>query len=226
MIDARLLSKTTERLSALDFSEENGRIAEIEAENARMDNAIAEAERRCAEIEVLTTKKVGRDPADIADALLEGGLKEAIKAGIDDEALKEERLTLRRAITELRGRQTANFNAIVEVQQSVNGRISDALAPLADALLAIAREAGEKFVQAWAGLSALHSMGLSREVSASLRAADNVVGTLHTSFGFLGSARYIDTPAEIINALRPLASAGKAVGGRAHPDKSITIYWK
>ena len=136
MIDARLLSKTKERLSALDFSEENGRIAEIEAENARMDNAIAEAERRCAEIEALTTKKIGRDPADIADALLEGGLKEAIKAGIDDEALKEERLTLRRAITELRGRQTANFNAIVEVQQSVNGRISDALAPLADALLA------------------------------------------------------------------------------------------
>lgn len=226
MIDAKLLTKITERLAALDFSDENARIGEIEADNARMASAIVEAERRCAEIETMTARKTGRDPADIADALLEGGIKEAVTAGIDDEALKEERLTLRSAMSELNGRQAANRNAIVEIQQSVNGRISDAVAPLADALLATARDAGEKFAQAWAGLAALRSIGLSAEVSKSLHAADRVVGTLHTSRGFLGAARFIDTPAEIIKALQPLASAGKAVGGRAHPDKSTYVNWE
>lgn len=226
MIDTKLMNATKQRLAGLDFSVENEKIAEIEGANLRMDRAIEEAEKRCAEIEAMTQRKIGRDPAELADALLDGGVAEAVTAGVDDEALKEERATLRKAMHELRGRQTANFNAIVEVQQSCNGRISDAVAPLADALVATAREAGELFVEAWAGLAAIRSMGMKAEVVKALHAADKVTGTLHTSRGFLGTARAIETPEDILEALKPLASAGKAVGSRAHPSKVHHVDWQ
>lgn len=209
-ISDKILTATRERLAALDFSSENERIAAIEDDNIRLDDAIAKAEARCTEIGQIQREWNGRDPALVADALLVGDVETATKMDVTLDDLIEERMTLRRAISELQNRQTDNRREVVEIQQSTNGRVADAIAPLADAAIASAKAAGETLVTAWAAISALDAVGRTGGLADANRTAGEAIGKLHAWNGLLGPARFVDTPEPILKALAPLASAGKS----------------
>src|SRR5688572_13459081 len=73
MVDQAIIYVTAGRLAALDFSAENARIAELDAEIDRMNAAKADADRRRTEIrEELASPSAGLNGAAIADRLLSG----------------------------------------------------------------------------------------------------------------------------------------------------------
>lgn len=119
----QVLIQTTAAFAALDFTGENDRIAECQAEITRCEKAIQAAEKRCTEIARIKNDYRGPNGRAVAEALLgDTHASEAALAGSSLEKMEEERLSLRAGIGELRHRIDDNASEISTIQLEASGK--------------------------------------------------------------------------------------------------------
>lgn len=209
-MDRKIIERTGNLLSALDFTAENAEIEALEAEIARNQVAITTAQERCGEISRALSERAGPDPIAVADALLEGAVAiDAAAAGPGDEEMRHEAASLRAGIQELMRR---NENARLEVN-AVRDRARDRAAacvqPIVDAITADMRDAAEQLVQSYAAISAIDEAtrghGLQR------LAARGAVSGIMGMDKLLNYRRETEVPAAIVDALGKLTGKGTAL---------------
>lgn len=216
-MDTKIIQQTAAALAALDFSDENARMAELEAERDNIDAAIERGNARRNEIAqaLRAWRDTDRDSVgNVADALLGGThATEATALAHDAEALKEESAHLAAAIAELRRRGDdvlANMNIL---RTAARGKAASAAQPLADALRARAKLAAEELLACYAGLQALYTAvsGGAREVGQARHAASGCIGQDR----LLSWRTQIPVPAEVVQVLDALPQSKALVVGRA-----------
>lgn len=209
-MDAKTLSAVARAIDALDFTAENAEIAEIEAERARLESSISEAEARCTEISHALANWQGPDAQAIADALLAGtDAMQAAKAGSTEESLKADRQALRLAIGDLNRRVQEGRERIEASRATAIQRAAEASTPLVEALLADAREAAGTIVNAFAAMAAInHAARTGQEALSRTRRA---VIALQGWDGLLPPADRFDVPREVTDLLAKLEGKGPAL---------------
>lgn len=218
------LSTVTAALAALDFSDENSRIAEIEARIAGHHDAVARAEERVQVINE-TINPPRRSPGEheaarplirsagdmVADALvLEASATAAAAAAPSREALEDERASLREGIRTLIRRVDDDRAAIDAIRREAMGRVRDAVAPLAQETIAEARASLAALPVLFATLTAIN--GASTCGTAELAGLRLAVETAFTTSGFMPAHRAEAVPDDIVAALNALAGKGVATG--------------
>jgi hypothetical protein len=209
-MDKTLLNEVAAAFAAIDFSDQNARIAAIEEERAKIATAVEAAEARCTEIArlVYETKK---DRADaIADALLvEGKASAALTAAPSREALDDERASLRAGITKLHHRAQDLHDEIKAIQSGSFHALAPTAERLVDAYLTIAQQGAEMIVEAYAALDALNfatHAGMT-EVNRLKGAVAGFTG----QGGLLSWRRTFDVPKQVDEVLRALEGKGPAL---------------
>ncbi|GGB87881.1 hypothetical protein GCM10011494_02780 [Novosphingobium endophyticum] len=181
-MDMKPLEQTARAFATLDFSAEEARLAELEAERDNIDAAIERANARRTEIS--QAQRDWRDAervsaSNVADALLGGAHAAEVTAlAPDAEALKEEFANLSAAIGELRRRYDDVQAEMNTLRTHTRGKAAAVAQPLADALRAQAKRAAEELLECYAGLQALHTaIGAgAREVGQARHAAAGCIG--------------------------------------------------
>jgi hypothetical protein len=215
-MDTKILSETAAAFAALDFTVENGRITEIEAEIARLHAKIGEADERCAEITRTLADYVGPDAGAVADALLaDVSPMVAASAGPVREDLEAERASLRSGIGELRQRVEAARAEISTIEQETFRRVSEVTRPVIAALIADASAAAAQIVKIYAGLAAV-SRATRAGAGERIRVEYALEGIL-TPGGLLPRPKTIEVPAEIVELLSGLKDKGRALPALVSP---------
>lgn len=144
-------------LAALDFSEENNQVEAIDAEIARIGDAIDQARQRAAQLgnEEAEARSSVRD---VANALMDGGDPDAATTTSRIGSLAERKAAMLGAIPELAQRRTDAVMRRGQVITAVDRRIAEAAQPLVDALRSQAEEAAERLVELYADLSMLSAV--------------------------------------------------------------------
>lgn len=205
-----ILRAAAAEFAAIDVSDENAQIAEIEAKIADAHKAIEAAEARCSEIARLKNDIQGPNGSNVAEALLNGeSASDAARAGPSADTLEEERLSLRAGIKTL-GHQVEDWRAeISNIESSARSKLSTISSSFHDALMADARKKLEEVATIYAAAAAVsattrygtYETSRFREVMEAASRAD----------GLLYGLRRIDVPAEINNVLRNLEGKGRAL---------------
>lgn len=202
------LKELSAAFDALDFSEENARIADLEAEIARTEATITKAEQRCTEI---SQSLIGyqRDAKAVADALVgDAPVIEAARAGPSEEDLREERTSLRAGIGDLNRRIADTTNEIRQIQLQALRTLPPFVKPIVDELIAEARAAAQTVVDRYVAIYALSdaAQGGAPDKSKIAKAVEGI-----TASGGLASLTRADVPAELREALGKLAGKGRAL---------------
>lgn len=204
------IETATAALQALDFSEQNLRIATVRADIAKAEAAIDVAEARVMEIGQTLAEYRGPSGKEVAQALLEhGDVAIAAQSAIDENGLRAERDAIRAGIGELRRVISDGYDEVKAIRQETAEMIGAATAPVAEELTAELRAAGERMLDLWAALQALNRGASVHSRPAEL--ADKAIA------GIIGSGNLIDwrpahpVPVEIVGMLASLKNAGDAV---------------
>lgn len=216
-MDMKPLEQTTRAFAALDFSAEDARLAELEAERDNIDAAVERANARRTEI-----SKAQRDWRDaervsasnVADALLSGAHAAEVTAlAPDAEALKEEHAKLSAAIGELRRRYDDVQAEMNTLRTHARGKAATVAQPLADELRAQAKRAAEELLKCYAGLQALKTaIGAGgREVEQARCAAAGCIGNDR----LLSWRSQIPVPPAVTQVLDALPQNKALIVGRA-----------
>ncbi len=156
-MDAKTLDTAAKAIDALDLSDLNARAEAINAEIAHLQEAILAAEARRGEIIGDLANWRGPDAVAVADALLAtGSPRDAVAVGPNREALTQERDTLGAAMRELQSCIDERRRDIADIEGAAFGRLSEAVAPMAQALAAEARQAAQSIVDSFVALSAIN----------------------------------------------------------------------
>lgn len=205
-----VLSKAAADFAAVDVSDENAQIAEIEAEIARAHEAIQAAETRCSEI--ARAKDDIRNPrgSDVASALLAGeSATDAARAGPSVQALEDERLSLRDGIKAL-NRQVEDWRAeITNIESNARSKISQISQSFHDALMADAREKLTEAAEIYAAAAAVSAT--TRYGTYETSQFRDIMDVASRSGALLYGLRQIDVPTEINDVLRNLEGKGRAM---------------
>jgi len=159
-----VLEVTKQAFEALDFTEENARYAEIQAERAGLLEAQDKIRARTAEIdEALQDIRnlKAEDAAKAADRLLANGdVNEISKAVSTEQDLRDEWASLRATLGELNRREQDLYPKEQDLQNRCRREAAKAAAPIVDAILSHAVDAGKQLVNAYAALWAVaHTTG-------------------------------------------------------------------
>lgn len=205
-----ILRKAAAEFAAIDVSDENAQIAEIEAKIADAHKAIEAAEARCSEIARLNNDRRGPQGADVAEALLSGASAiEAARSGPSAETLNEERLSLRAGIKTL-SHQIEDWRAeISNIESSARSKISTISNSFHGALMADAREKLEEVATIYAAAAAVSAT--TRYGTYETSRFREVMEAASRGDGLLYGLRRIDVPAEINDVLRNLEGKGRAL---------------
>jgi chromosome segregation ATPase len=213
-MNAAIIAKTASALAALDFSSENARIAELEAEALRCNEAISKAETRINEITAIIRTWEGPDGEAVADALLETDATDAANAGPDIAALESERTALRNGIGELNRRRAA---AADEVRDIRTNAVAQKAGPATDALIqelvAKAKRAAVEIAESYAALSAIGDATRCSNAGNARFQVERATAGLFIIHSLLAGEGMnpIPVPADVLNMLAELDSKGAAV---------------
>lgn len=211
---------TVAALAALDFSAEDARLAELEAERDAIGGAIDRANERRTEIDrALAAQRAERVTGShsanvVADSLLAGAsTTEAAALAPSSDALRDERVSLTSAIGELRRRGDDVRSAIESLHVQAAGKAASVAQPIADALRAQAKRAAEELLECYAGLRALRvAIGAgSREARQTQYAAAGCIGQDR----LLSWRAQIPVPASVAHVIDALPPSKALRVGRA-----------
>lgn len=210
MIDQKTKALVADRLAALDFNAEDERIAAIEASSAEIEKALRNAEARISEINrIELDEKHARNGADVADALLSGGIEAAAVAGVTLDQLREERDGLRSAMAELNRRSDENYREIRQIQDGTLQRIGAALSPLIEAAQNQARSSGIALVEAWKTIATIDAVVKGALPGRPAENLSRVATRLLDSEGLL-RGHGLDIDPDLVSLLAPVERFGKA----------------
>lgn len=210
MTAASHVAATAKAIAALDFTAENDRITELEAEAFDLNAAVQKASERVNEIAALLRDWKGPDAEAVADALLATDAQSAASLGPDIAALQAESQTLQSAIGELRKRSRLAHDEIRKIKsEDVSDKAGTATEALVAALHADAKRAATEMTTAYAALSAICDATGSGYVSVELSKATAAC------FGRAGilsgqGMEPIPVPADILAVLAELQTKGPA----------------
>lgn len=213
-MNAAIIAKTASALAALDFSAENSRIVELEADARECNRAIEKAEKRCNEIGVIVRAWQGPDGNAVADALLETDAHSAANQGPDITALESERQALRNGISELNRRRQSVSDEMRSIKaNAVADKAGAAAEALISELLAKAERAAIEIAETYAALSAIGDATRSMSASSAVYRVSKATRGLFEMESLLAGEQMnpIPVPAEILNTLAELDSKGPAV---------------
>lgn len=226
-----VLKTTKAALEALDFTEENARYAEIEAELAGFTEAQNKIRARTEEID-LALRDIrdlnAQDAAAAADRLLDGGnVKDIAQAVSTEQNLRDERVSVNATYGELSRRQRELHPELQEIQGRNRQIAMQAAEPLTRTILAEARGAAERLAMAHSAMYAVTST--TRSTSAGSQALEKAFEALRDLFHATGEFPAMIIPDEIRGALMPLQDKGRAaqmhipthVYGFAPPPETI-----
>lgn len=198
-------------LEAVDLTSENARIADINAEQARIEAAIERAQERSREITAILADR--REPMGqaVADALLADRAARDAATQVDtDEALKAERTALDLGMRELRSRFSSFEEDKREITIRARGKLSGAAGPWLAELTAEAQRAAEQLVASYVSIATVADATGSQLPQGLQRAVEGVMGELR----MLPWRRQVAVPQEILEALEPLRRKGLAAPSR------------
>lgn len=197
-------------LRALDFTEENARVAALNAEITDAEAAIAKAEARRTEISRALIELRGPDGRAVADALLDQvDARDAARSGPTQQEQIAERESLRAGILELQARIRTAQEQIGKVQADAMSRAGVAVAPLAADAIAKVRALAEPLFDAFAVLDAIAEATRShgRERGEARAAVNGLAGPS----GAVPWRRSVPVPAEVQAVLYELTGKGPAL---------------
>lgn len=205
------LDATASAFAALDLSPENARIAQIEADIAQFEAAEKSARERCTSISREIAEFRGPSGAAVADALLANHApSDAAVLGPDLDSLEKEKAALLAGIQSLAQRAQAARVELDDVKRGAKSRLRPISQPLVDELTEEATALGERLLQIFASLSAIS--GTTDNGWQQARAVGLMVTGAVDDHGLLLRHRgSVETPAEIITALRALDGKGTAL---------------
>lgn len=207
---SEVLRKAAAEFAAVDVSDENAQIAEIEAKIAQAHEAIQAAETRCSEI--ARAKDDIRNPrgSDVASALLAGeSATDAARAGPGVQALEDERLSLRDGIRALIY-QVEDWRAeITNIESNARSKISQISLSFHDALVVDAREKLAEVAEIYAAAAAVSATTRYGSYETSL--LRDIMEAASRSGALFHGLRHIDVPTEINDVLRNLEGKGRAL---------------
>lgn len=210
MIDAKTRALVADRLAVLDFTAEDERIAAIETSSAEIEKASRIAEARISEINRIELEdKHVRNGAEVADALLSGGVEAAAVAGVTLDQLREERDGLRSALAELNRRSDENYREIRSIQDRTMQRIGAALAPLIEAAQEQARKNGAALVESWKTVATVDAIVRGALPGRPAENLSRVATRLLDSEG-LCRGHDLEINAELASLLSPIEVFGRA----------------
>lgn len=208
-MDIKALHAARALFGALDLSAENNRLAELQADLARVNEAITRADERISEIKRLRSAD-GPDGEAVANALLSGAdAMVAARTGPTSDQLTEELNSLRAGIGELNGQARVIREHMDQVRQDAAHRAAECANGLVGALMAEMRSDAERIVEGFAAIAAINNA--ARGHAAERMLANNAVEGLSGSDKLLGSRRSIDVPRDIRDLLAVLADKGPAI---------------
>ena len=205
------IDATASAFAALDLSPENARIAEIEADITQFEAAEKSARERCTAISREIAEFRGPSGAAVADALLANHApSDAAVLGPDLDSLEKEKAALLAGAQSLAQRAQAARAERDEVKAAAKLKVRPISQPLVDELTEEATAIGERALEIFASLSAI--AGTTGNGWQQARAVGLMVTGAVDDFGLLLRLRgSIETPAEIITALRALEGKGAAL---------------
>jgi len=205
------LQAVAQALEALDFTDENAKIAELEASLSELEAAIERGQARRSEIARVLIEG-GQPPASaVADALLADPTTAAAAATAPDRAaLESEKDALGQGIRELSFRAEDIRAEISTIKGQAMVRACDTAKPLTDEVIATASELLAGLLPLYATLSAISSATKAR-INSIDRMRDVIVAARGLD-GLISNQRSVDVPVDLIKALRPIAEKGAAMG--------------
>lgn len=205
------IEATAAAFVALDLSPENARIAEIEANIAQLEAAEKSARERCTAIAREIAEFRGPSGAAVADALLANHApSDAAVLGPDLDSLEKERGALSAGAQALALRAQNARAELLEVKDGAKLKLRPIVQPLIDELTEEATAIAERLLEIFASLSAIS--GTTNNGWQQARAVGLMVAGAVDDFGLLLRLRgSVETPAEIITALRALDGKGPAL---------------
>lgn len=201
-------------IKAMDLSDENEAIGELEAEGTQIDLAIQRANSRIQEIaETIRARTTQGEPivdgAAVANALLADiAPSEAAAEGGSLSELEQERDALRMALRDLGTRKAAVFPAIQALKGAAFARLGPAVRPLVEMLAEEARIAGRQIIECYAALTAIRHA--TRHGYSEMMAAEAAVQGLVVDRGLFARSKELTVPDDILQALQPIAEKGAA----------------
>ncbi|MCB5426315.1 hypothetical protein H0274_13690 [Altererythrobacter sp. CC-YST694] len=220
-MDTSILKRAGAQSAALDFSEENARIAEVTAEIDRTEAAITTAEQRCTEISRELVDYRGPNASAVAEAMLSGVAPAQAAAAAPNRAeLEAERGALRSGIRELRQRVEDLQAEVAGIQRAAFLRVRPAVQEVVKTLTDEARAAAQKIIDAAVALDAIAyaTKQGDHEAGAVRRAAAGVIGQDR----LIPGRRDYPVPPEIVSLLQNLAGKRPALPARFVSDVEIT----
>lgn len=205
------LEATTSAFAALDVSPENARITEIEADIVQLEAAEKSARERCTAISREIAEFRGPSGAAVADALLANyAASEAAVLGPDLASLEKEKAALLAGAQSLAQRAQAARAELDGVKAAAKLKVRPLSQPLVDELTDEANAMGERLLEIFASLSAIALTTGNGWQQA--RAVGLMVKGAVDDFGLLLRLRgSVETPAEVVTALRALEGKGAAL---------------
>lgn len=211
-MELKNLQTTAQALAALDFGREIGQLAEIDGKVAELHEAIGRADDRRQEINRALSETRRTDPTAVADALLaDTTTATVVAASPSRDSLEAERDGLSEGTRELRYRIDDARSAANKIRLEAAGRVYDVAAPLVADIHAEVRSTLESLLPQFAALVAIvEAKGAGRGVTEKLRMIIEVA----QNEGLLPRRSTLDVPAEIVDALSPLADKTAVLDAR------------
>jgi hypothetical protein len=222
-IDQKTLKSTGAAFDALDLEAENEQLAALAVEIVRLEKAKAAAEQRCNEIgATLREQSLGHAAhgADfegergeaVADALLaDVDPTEAAEAGPSIADLEREREGLMAGRRDLHRRITEAQRDIAEVKASAKRQAAELAGPLAEALIAEARDAATRLVDAYVSLRAVAVAVGGGAALRGERMTEGVVAAIYADPQLLPRQGEVAVPEAVLAAVRELDGKGPAL---------------
>jgi hypothetical protein len=214
------IQRTAAALAALDFTAENERIAELEAQISELEAAIERGEARRTEIAQAMQRGDGPDGGAVAAALLAGGdaMTAALK-GPNREAMEAEREALREGLGQLRYQVEDTRTEIDNVRLKPKDAVARAARPIIDQALADVRKSLAALPALYSTIVAVHS--IARNARNDLDALRDLL-KFARSHDLLQYDREQPVPGDVVAALQGLTGKG-AVLGRVDVATSVTM---
>lgn len=213
---SEIYANAARKLSAIDFADENARIAERQVESERLTAGILKAEGRIAEVQsrlsgLLQERLAGHVSAlAVADALLsDANAADAARQGPSERDMREELAKLRAGAKELQQRARTVAEEIAAIRNGAHERLAAPLGPVIADLMQKAREGAEAIARSYASLSAL-----STATKQGQREAETIGGALarldNAHDRLINVSDGLDVPEDIAELIGALSGKGRA----------------
>lgn len=216
MIDKDVLAQVAANLAAIDTGEISARRAKADKEAAKLDAAIAEAERQIAELRERVRHYDGEDDGTrhaAAEALLTGA---DVMATVETKPRLEARIeAINVGLRGLRARRDGLANAKHRDRDEIRAGLGEAIEPLAELLEREAEETGARLRDLFANAAAVNACGANGTLLHFCDRLGKVVAELGES-DFINRAP-MAPDAELVAALAPAAEV-MALGRCGVPD--------